>query len=94
MGSALSICGFLHSLSLYCGGLQSDRIQNIRKTCILKGYNLQLSSSQNWLICFILVVYAFSYTFKFMLYNILRFIAKALPLIKTAGSGLLFRVTV
>lgn len=94
MGSALSICGFLHSLSLYCGGLQSDRIQNIRKTCILKGYNLQLSSSQNCLICFILVVYAFSYTFKFMLYNILRFIAKALPLIKTAGSGLLFRDTV
>lgn len=94
MGSALSICGFLHSLSLYCGGLQSDRIQNIRKTCILKGYNLQLSSSQNCLICFILVVYAFSYTFKFMLYNILRFIVKALPLIKTAGSGLLFRDTV
>lgn len=65
MGSALSICGFLHSL--YCGGLQSDWIQNIRKACVLKGYNLQLSSSQNCLICFILVVYAFIYTFNFML---------------------------
>lgn len=56
----------------------------MRKTCILKWCNLKLSSVQNCLLVFVLVVCTFIYTLK--LCHMLRLTAKALPLIKSTST--------
>lgn len=61
-----------------------DLIHNMRKTCILKWCNLKLSSVQNCLLVFVLVVCTFIYTLK--LCHMLRLTAKALPLIKSTST--------
>lgn len=96
MVSTLSICDFLVLAQsvFYCGGLQSDLMQNIGKTCNLKWSN-QLAITLLRTACygFFLVVHAFILLLGTSMW---KFSSKAQPLIWTVSDcpGLLLRVTV